>query len=141
MDSIVTLEQQLGTSNRDAIAYAFPSSTGDRTPSNGILVTSPKAIAEVYTGRWLALCPFPGCAGAEYVSFDDPRFFCHECRNAAVGHAFVPVVVPDPTNRRGIEGYLLSRPDRRMRNWLKGEPITDLRDENRALGLKLVKEA
>lgn len=138
-ETIITFEQQLGTDNRDAVAYAYPSSTGDRTPPLNTVVASPTAIAEVYQGRWLARCPFADCSGAEYVSFENPVFFCHECRNASVAHAFVQVHVPSEKGRSQIEAYLLARSERHQRNWLKGETLADLREQNRTLQARLVK--
>lgn len=49
-------------------------------------------IARLEVGRWIADC---SCGGAEYVSPEDPIFFCMSCGNTEYGGAIRPVVFPE----------------------------------------------
>ena len=60
--------------------------------------------AFINAGRWLAACE---CTGVEYVTPDDPIFFCHQCGNAAHSGSARPVKFPD--KREKIEELLLAR--------------------------------
>jgi hypothetical protein len=88
--------------------------------------------ARVEHSRWLVDCPDPTCAGCQYASKDDPRFFCNYCHNAAAG-GWVTVVWPDDLDE--IESTLAARPDPRTRNWSPGETAADLARENEAQGV------
>jgi len=81
--------------------------------------------------RWVALCP--DCAGAEYVWWDDPRFYCVACQNASIGGRWRPVLLPD--DRQAIEAALMARPDPSTRHCLPGETVDDLLAENAAYGV------
>lgn len=125
---------------RAEIAKRNPSSVGDRTPPAAGVALGVKAVARVDSGRWIADCPTEDCGGAEYVSFDDPLFFCHECRNAAFDHHLIAVTVPGLQKRHDIEAYLVARPVPVTRNWFPSETVAELRDENRAHGIRLLKD-
>lgn len=100
-------------------------------PSGEVAPDAAPARAEVNHGRWVALCP--ACGGAEYVWWEDPRFFCVGCRNAAIGGRWRPLAVPD--DRARIEAVLSVRPDPMSRNWLPDEPPAALLAENDARGV------
>lgn len=91
--------------------------------------------ARVSGSCWIADCPNPDCAGAEFVNFTDPRFFCCACRNASWNHQPLPVQLPTDKMRAQIETVLLERPLPDTRNWAPGETIADLKRENREHGL------
>lgn len=115
-----------GGETLEEVAGRFGSSLRDYTPLRGDTLDAPPAVANVNSGRWIVPCPF--CAGAEYVNFDDLRFFCCECRNAAAGHH--PLAVTLPVEREQIEALLLERPEMVQQNWLPPETLQDLTDEN-----------
>jgi len=48
-------------------------------------------MARIDFGRWIADCE---CGGAEYVSPEDPIFFCFSCGNTQYHGAIRPVVFP-----------------------------------------------
>lgn len=102
----------------------------------GELARGVAAAAEVNHGRWVARCPF--CASAQVVSPAGPRFLCagaEGCANGPARGAFVPVVFPPDDVRARIEAVLLVRPDRANRNWMPGETVADLIEENAEHGL------
>lgn len=140
MAAIETREERFKTADAGQVAKAFPASTGDLTLPTAAIAVGVQATARVNWGRWIADCPDPDCNGAELVSFVSPLFFCCECRNARWGHDLLPVVVPAPKKRHDVEAYLRSRPVPATRNWLPHESVADLRDENRARGILLVKD-
>jgi len=125
------------------VASAHPTAAGDLTPPTGRISRAAKAIAEVNESRWIAPCPFEydgrRCRGAELVNFETALFFCASgCRNAAVGHDYIHVGLPDPAKREQIEQLLLERPLEQNRHWLPHETATDLKRQNkraRDLGL------
>ena len=65
------------------------------------------AIAYINGGRWLAECPVCGCL--EYVTPNDPIFYCHSCWNADIKYFARPVVFPSNSDRKEIESALLQR--------------------------------
>jgi hypothetical protein len=81
--------------------------------------------------RWVALCP--DCGGAEYVWWDDPRFLCVSCKNAAIGGRFRPLRLPK--RRAEIEAALEVRPDPATRGWEPGQSVRDLLAENAERGV------
>jgi len=108
---------------------------GDTTmPAPGVLEGDETVTAVVNAGRWIAECPF--CAGAEYVNFDSPVFFCCNCRNQEAGNRPIPVALPTDTVRVQVAAYLCVRP-RENRNWMPDETVADLRAENKRAGLRL----
>jgi hypothetical protein len=115
-----------------------PSSVGDITPPAPGVALGIVVEARVSGGRWIADCPTVGCGGAEYVHTDELLLFCCECRNAQVGHQPILVVVPAAKTRAQIEAYLAARPAPATRNWYPAETVKQLRDENRAHGVRLV---
>lgn len=136
---IQTLEGRFGHADHRVIAAANPSSDGDRTLPSGAVALGIAVAGCVNHGRWVADCPDPACGGAELVSFDNPFFFCCECRNSHVQHDLIPVRLPKPGVRGEIEAYLRARPDVGTRNW-EGEKVVVLRDENRARKINLLVE-
>lgn len=126
---------------RDLLEHALrsPSSVGDLTPPSPGVTLEVVAVARVNGGRWIADCPTDGCHGAEYVNIDELLFFCCECRNAAVDHHPLRVVIPANGMRQQIEAYLGARPAPATRNWFPHETVKDLRDENREHGIRLRK--
>lgn len=91
------------------------------------LSSDTKAFASINGGRWLVHCPFVGCNGAQYASFQDRRFWCVDCENRAVVGQWVEVVWP--SNIEDIERALEVRP-LHSRHWLPGETIDDLIAQN-----------
>lgn len=128
---IETFEQWFHGVSHDVVAIAHPSYTGDRTPPSGDVVFQPQASSRVNHGRWIADCPFCDI-GAELVNFDTGLFFCCNCRNAQVEHAFIRVVIPRDAERKRIEDVLLERPVEETRNWQPEETVADLVRENAA---------
>jgi hypothetical protein len=89
--------------------------------------TDMTAYAVANQGRWLVTCPLPGCNGAQYASVRDPRFWCVDCDNRAANGQWLPVIWPD--NPSEIEDVLTTRP-KSARNWLPGETVSDLRQQD-----------
>jgi hypothetical protein len=63
------------------------------------------ARARIWQGIWIADCE---CGGAEFVSYDEPVFFCWGCGNRSHNGACRPVEFP--SNREQIEAKILERP-------------------------------
>lgn len=107
--------------------YSSPSSRARVQASLSKLRIKPRQGATVYAyanhGRWVADCP---CYGAELVAPDEPMV-CGTCGRTHT------VVFPD--NFEQIDGLLEGRP-KVNRNWLIGEPLTQLQQENAAHGVK-----
>ena len=61
--------------------------------------------ARIWQGIWIADCE---CGGAEFVSPDEPIFFCWGCGNQNNSGACRPVEFPE--NREKIEAKILERP-------------------------------
>lgn len=90
------------------------------------IADSPKAYVMVNGGRWIVPCPF--CASAEYASKQDHRFFCTDCGNIDVGGQWLHVIWPE--NWQAIEQALFRRPKMVYRNWLQGESLDDLAQQD-----------
>lgn len=134
MNTIATFRSRFDPRYHDRTTFAHrnPSSLGDRTLPTAVVADGPIVAAHVNASRWIALCPLEEPhGGCEYVDPDDPVFFCCECRNADVGHAYLPVVFPK--ERAEIEAVLLGRPNPRNRRWEPPETVDDLLAENAAL--------
>lgn len=87
--------------------------------------------AVVNQGRWVVECP--DCGSAQLASLDDRRFMCVECANVSVAGLWRPIIVPRDSSQ--IARLLAQRPEKN-RNWLPGESLSALREENaRAFGL------
>ncbi len=71
-------------------------------------------------GRWVADCPEPYCGGAELAS--GGLFVCANCKRAAT------IIWPD--DKELIDQITAARPIPETRNWLPGETLEDLRQEN-----------
>lgn len=82
-------------------------------------------------GRWVVECP--DCCQAVYACPDDPRFMCNNCANAMNGGLWRPVIWPK--GKDIIDRLLDARPDPTTRNWSPGEPLKQLKDENKANGV------
>lgn len=86
-----------------------------------------KAFVSIRQARWLTLCPFPHCSGAQMASWSDRRFLCVDCLNKAVGGRWIDAVWP--LNASEIERWLVHRPDY-AKNWDVGETEDDLRKQD-----------
>lgn len=83
------------------------------------------AYAEASCGQWIARCPRPWCTNALLVERGQPEFACNG--GLACG-ATAPLSWPaDPD---AIEAILLLRPVPTTRNWLPGETLQQLLEEN-----------
>lgn len=137
---ILTFEDRFGERTLLEHALRNPGRGDDYTPPTGNTALGPAVQARVNHGRWIADCPDITCGGAEFVSFTNPVFFCCACRNSAASNNYLPVVVPGPEKRHDIEAYLRARPKHAERNWIPGETVAQLRDENRANHILLLVE-
>lgn len=83
---------------------------------------------EVYAneGRWVVECP--DCHSAQLACRTDPRFLCVECGNIAVEGRWRSVVWPSDV--AGVEAALEQRDDAVNQNWVPGETVDDLLEEN-----------
>lgn len=81
-------------------------------------------------GRWVVTCP--DCHGALLAHPADPRFLCVDCGNAAIGGKYRPVTWPKQHERIGE--ILDARGAPSLRNWLPGETVVELEEENALLG-------
>ena len=86
--------------------------------------------AVVNHSRWIAHCDYCGSAAAVNPG---GGFFCLTCINHKNNNRSRPVVFPE--NYKAIEAELIKREFPRNRNWLIGEPITNLIIENVAGGI------
>lgn len=120
---------------------------------NGKTAGGPGIAAYIDGCRWLADCPT--CGGTEYVTPEDPIFFCHECGNHTATRHALPVEFPPEKERNEIEQLLLARPvDERIgltpidksrlaipsvpgltRSWKPGTTVADLRQANKDANL------
>lgn len=98
------------------------------------------AVAYMSFGRWVALCPRPGCLNGEaFGRCDDgtvggleaARFTCRR----EYGGCGLQCGVNWPPNIADLERVLLSRPAPSARNWHPGETVEDLVRENLTHGL------
>jgi len=128
---------QGGTRTLDEHAGRNPNGQLDRDPpvAGKPGPNAKKAVAIVSGSCWIVLCP-SGDGGAEFANFEDPRFFCCNCRNRQWGGHPLQVVLPDPAVRLQVETVLLQRPDPATRNWTPGESVEDLKVENLEHGEK-----
>jgi hypothetical protein len=124
-----------GERTLDAHAQMNPNGMLERDPPARGLHKDTQAVARVSGSVWIVDCP-SGDGGAEFVNFEDPRFFCCSCRNRAWGHQPIPVTLPDPALRLAVEEILVKRPDPRTRNWTPDETVDDLKLENLERGVK-----
>ena len=112
--------------------------------------TNPVAVAFMTHGKWVALCPRPGCMNAEsFGRCDDgtvgglegDRFTCRtegwrpDGQRVMYGGCGYTCGVDWPANIRDLERALLSRPVPTTRNWTPGESLQDLVTENMRNGL------
>ena len=86
--------------------------------------------AQVMRSNWVAKCPH--CPSQMFVQPGEP-FFCPDC--AMQGNDYKPMTVVWPKKRQAIERVLLQRKDPLNRNWLIGETVDDLINENLEHGI------
>lgn len=98
-------------------------------PSKG---KKPQVYAYLNHGRWLTRCPF--CPSSQHASDTDHWFLCAMCGKEQQDKKLksLPVVWPD--SRVEIENMLAVR-DVINRNWLPGETVQDLFEENKKNGV------
>lgn len=89
-------------------------------------------IACVNGSKWIARCE---CGGIEFVDFDLALFMCCSCWNAAHGHAWRTVALPDDVTKAAVESVLLARPDEETRSWASTETVVQLVAQNVAHGV------
>jgi hypothetical protein len=94
-----------------------------------------KVIAEVNHNRWIAKCD---CGGAEVVDPGYRIFYCFSCFNEETDGRAVKVKFPRQFD--AIEKRLEVRENPYNRNWLVGESLEDLEDENEKHGLPRSKQ-
>lgn len=88
-----------------------------KIPPLSVVTNAAPVPAIVNYGRWLAVCPDPTCGGAEDVWREGPHLFlCLSCGNRAAGGGWLPVLMPEPTDRDLIEEMLAALP-LHERNW------------------------
>lgn len=63
--------------------------------------------AQIDWGRWIAKCE---CGGAEYVTREDPVFYCFSCGNHISGGMLRPVQFPSKKTEKKIVALLMERP-------------------------------
>ena len=93
---------------------------------------TPKAVAYVNHGRWVADCP-DRCGGAMLLDPNLP-YMCGECFNIIIGGKWR--LIQWPTDRLEIEMVLDKRPFSINRNWWPVETVDDLKRENRDHGVE-----
>jgi hypothetical protein len=89
----------------DWIRMVCQSRGGSLDPHFTGKVSGDAVTAIVESGRWIAKCE---CGGAEYVSQDEPIFFCFACANFDNGGDARPVTFPQ--DMKDIEWELCKRP-------------------------------
>lgn len=85
--------------------------------------------AYISHGRWVAECPGPNCNSAQYVSPDDPRFWCIACENAYARGKWISVEWPQRWEAR--ERVMLERPEVASRTAFPHETLQALKAENK----------
>lgn len=88
------------------------------------------AFAEIYWGRWVVRCPNPHCDNALMLPFGHPVYECagpYSCTTRAD--------VVWPPNPGDIVRILAMRPAPRNWNWVPGETLHDLLEENLRHGI------
>jgi hypothetical protein len=94
----------------------------------------------LYSGHWVARCPRQGCHNAEQVGrcddgttggLDGQRFYCRESH----GGCGFTCAADWPPNISDIEKLVMCRPVPATRNWLPGEDLHDLLQENLEHGI------
>lgn len=83
------------------------------------------AYAEANWGRWVARCPAGLCTNAVQLERWQQRFEC-----AGPGSCSWTSPLTWPADPESIEVLLAMRPDAHTRNWLPGETLQDLLQEN-----------
>jgi hypothetical protein len=104
----------------------------DLPPTSEVAPGAPLPV-EMNANRWIAKCP--DCNGAEFVWFNQPLFMCASCWNGSVGGKWRRLRLPTEEEEEAVEGVLAARPALENRNWVPGESIEDLENENEEHGL------
>lgn len=86
-----------------------------------------KAIVSIRQGRWIVMCPFPHCNGAQVASYFDRRFWCVDCKSRATEGKWIEVLWPAAPP--DVERWLMNRPHH-ARNWDFGETEDDIREQD-----------
>jgi len=135
------------------------------TPFKDVAPSGDPAIARIDWGQWIADCPDKYCNGAEFVSPNEPIFYCFSCGNYENNGKPRKVKFPSKANRVKIEKLVLARPvlDRQgineldrakraipqirvlkdgkitffARNWTPPDTLKDLEDQNKAIDIWL----
>lgn len=99
------------------------------------LAKAPVADAMVIRNCWVARCPFASCGGNAYEGIWRPLadgtpdfFFCCSCGNTESNGA--RLAIRFASKPESVESILHERPVAHTRNWLPGETIAQLREEN-----------
>ncbi|HEY2088596.1 MAG TPA: hypothetical protein VGH54_21575 [Mycobacterium sp.] len=102
------------------------------TPFDPAVKTAKVAPVLVYAneGRWIVECV--DCRGAQLACATDLRFMCHCCANVMVGGLWRPTKWPG--NRAAVEAALAPR-QLGNQNWIPGEKVSELKAENRVMGV------
>lgn len=93
----------------------------------GDLAVLGMAYAEANWGRWVARCPAGLCTNAMQVHRWQERFEC-----AGAGSCGWTSPIAWPADPEAVEMLLAMRPDTRTRNWVPGETLQALLQENAA---------
>ena len=126
------IQHHENTQHTSAVAFiaGYAEAAGRQLPPP--MARANRVQAVVNHGRWVIECPSHECGGAVIASEGDP-FMCPYCFNASNEGRWYNVQFP-PDKKR-IEATLLKRPDRN-RNWLLGESVAQLENENRVRGIR-----
>jgi len=87
--------------------------------------TADGAVASVNHNRWIVLC---SCGSGCAVDLILHRAWCFECGTIYDG-------IEVPHDAAAIEALLVKRPKLENRNWIPGESLDQLEDENRQNGV------
>lgn len=113
----------------DLVRTVWVESKGNPFPDAAKVAPDAKALpAWVSHGRWIVQCP--DCLSAVLANVDQDLFFCVSCGNYRVDGAWRKVVWPPEEGVAAIEQALIVRPFADNRNWVPGEAVRILVQEN-----------
>jgi hypothetical protein len=96
------------------------------------LVQPGVSLAFANHSQWKAFCGHRhACDGAAALQRFQPGFICQSCGRAT------DVIWPAAEMVQGVERLLMMRPNPKNRNWLPGEDLVDLMNENADHGVLL----
>lgn len=104
-------------------------------PNWEIAPGAPPLTAFICRSDWVWICE----CGEQVIAQEDEPAWCPNCCNAAFNGLARPVVFPDKKAKDDIEKVLLKRIYPENRNWLPGEPLEQLEQENREHPGKVLK--